>query len=692
MLLVLAEGEPEESFPKILLYDEIKVKDDDGKEVTVKVDREPLAADCRGDNDKERLKAMDNVVLKLCAAIFNLNYDDLKQRHRERQVRRRIIALSAALAIVTVFAITCLSFSLEISRQNKVISDKYAGSMAAVAEELLARGLRKDAVYAVRSVLPDKAEKGYNADAFLALSDALAPYEIEAGYYPEKSFPVPWDMTGISLSSDSSLALINASGYSVVTDIASGKRLRRINSEEAVLTNTGVAYLSDDLSIKELDIETGEETVLAMEEGKLCYSPSEDILLVFTAEGVAGFRGTEKVFEEDFFEWGIDDPDVWAENVFVTNDGKYAAFVVNGFDDAWVGLISVADGQLKMCVRTGLYDYPIVASDGKTVYLYYEETSLDAAGRDIGRVAAFDTSSGSLLSDEEIPGNGFYKMIISEKGLLLVSDRLAYMLDTDLSYLAAITGYMDSVCAFPYENGFGILDGLGRLFIGDAYSSYEASYLLYGHSEVPVLMGLYDKGSFYIRYKGNDRMVIYNPVEEQREAMEDIGDARAFDGNSGKEAELDGLEGIDEIGVDHAGASDDGKYIAVSSIDGILYIFDAAEGKKVREIYDSGVNIFHNTFPYLGEAGVYIIENGVFDEDFNMIAKLPWASVSGVGNDEKSVVLRSPTDPDSYYSVTILPYEEIIERADSILDGYSPDRRICEKYNISHEHWHSTVP
>ncbi|MBP5383858.1 MAG: TIR domain-containing protein, partial [Lachnospiraceae bacterium] len=154
VLLVLAEGEPDDSFPEILMHENVQMVDEHGKEVTVSVPREPLAADCRADNDKDRLKLLDNVVLKLCAAMFNLNYDDLRQRHRERQIRRRLIALTGTLAVVTVFALTCLFFALRIHSQNKVISDKYAGAMATASEDLLSQGLRKDALYAVRTVLP----------------------------------------------------------------------------------------------------------------------------------------------------------------------------------------------------------------------------------------------------------------------------------------------------------------------------------------------------------------------------------------------------------------------------------------------------------------------------------------------------------------------------------------------------------
>ena len=88
VLLVLAQDEPVNSFPEILTYVEEKVIDADGDEVVIKKEMEPLAADVRGENKKENLKAMDTAVLKLCAAMFGLNYDDLKQRHHREKIKR----------------------------------------------------------------------------------------------------------------------------------------------------------------------------------------------------------------------------------------------------------------------------------------------------------------------------------------------------------------------------------------------------------------------------------------------------------------------------------------------------------------------------------------------------------------------------------------------------------------------------
>ena len=48
ILPVLIEGEPEDSFPETFFYEDVEQKDPDGNTVTVRMEKEPLAADCRG--------------------------------------------------------------------------------------------------------------------------------------------------------------------------------------------------------------------------------------------------------------------------------------------------------------------------------------------------------------------------------------------------------------------------------------------------------------------------------------------------------------------------------------------------------------------------------------------------------------------------------------------------------------------
>ena len=686
VLLVLAEGEPEESFPDILMYEEVSAKDENGNDITVRVDREPLAADCRGENNRQRLKALDNVVLKLCAAIFNLNYDDLRQRHRERQIRKRIIAMSAALAIVSVFAVTCLAFIVKISRQNRIISDKYAGAMASVSEQLLTQGLRKDAIYAVRNVLPDDEKDGYNADAFNALVRATAPYETEKCYFPSGDFHVPQDVRLFSVSDDEKYALMNCDGYFCVTDIAEDTEVCRVETESsdcAVFSDGGVTYIDDDFRVMHLDI-AGNEGVLLDEGYDLYYASGTKVMLVFTGEGITGLKGDDEEFRFVFADCGIDDPDCEVNDVYITDDGKFAAFSVSGTDDMWCGLIDISAGSLKTCLRIEDGDFAVACTDGSKLYIYYEKNGDYTDVVTSGVIKTFDLS-GKETGVCDIPSSGFFKMCVCDKGILLVSDSIAYLLDEDLEIQSAITGYMDAVCVLSQEEGFVILDSLGRMRSDNVFSSVDKSYSLYGHNDDAMIShAAYINEKLFVEYNDSNRMVIYETADITAKAMSDIGDATPFDGNPDADIDISGLEGIDDISVYYRAISGDGKYVAVCSNDGILFIYDKSNGRRVKEIYNSDIVLMHSIFPYLKNAKVYIIENRVFDEKFNMISRLPDGSIAAIGKDQKSVVIQSPYSLDTFYDIELMSYDEMIHAADEILNGYVPGADICDKYNIDH--------
>ncbi|MCR4788130.1 MAG: TIR domain-containing protein [Lachnospiraceae bacterium] len=686
VLLVLANGEPEESFPEILTYEDVKVKDETGKEVTVRMEKEPLAADCRGENNKQRLKAMDNVILKLCAAMFGLNYDDLKQRHRERQIRRRLIAMGAALAIVSVFAVTCLGFIIKISRQNKIIQDKYAGSMASASQDLLSQGLQSDALYSVRNVLPDKEKSGYNPDAYYALTAALAPYEIENKYFPTGSFRVPQDYASICISEDGSYALANSYNFSALIDTEKDTEIYRVESPcsfLSILNDTGIVYIDDEYDVCYLDPSDEEETVLTEEGCDLFYVPGEKVTLAFTLEGIYGYRDLSEEFFIDLGGLGVETTDYSVENMYVTEDGKYVAFAINSFNGTCTGIIDIPGGKIKKYFTSQTADEPVVACNDNTLYICYQKEDR-YTGSLMTEVDAIDLKSGNAYT-ADIPGFGFFDMLLVDQGLMIISDRISYILDDEyLDTVATMTGYMEAVCAFPYEDGCVIVDRSGEMFTDNVYSSTDISFALYGHDSTPLLTNAtYVDGDLYIGYRDSGRIVIYSPGQDNIEGSDDMGDAEPFEDQADDDIDTDDLEGIDDISVESTAVSDDGKYTAVGSNDGVLHIFETGSGKKVKEIYNSGIYLMHSRFPYLKKAGVYVIENRVFDEDFNLISRLPNGRIVGIGKDQKSLVYTTSYSEDIYYEVPILSYDEMIEKADKLLGDHVPEISILEKYNIT---------
>ncbi|MCR5478018.1 MAG: TIR domain-containing protein [Lachnospiraceae bacterium] len=158
VLAMLIEGEPNESFPPALLVDE--------KGVPV----EPLAADVRGETPKERNKKLKTELLRLVAAILGCNYDDLRQRHRER-VLRKTIAISAGIGgSVALAGVAFGLYSSNVARQMKALADENARVAAENAQIALEKTQLAD------EILEEYRDKQKNQSRFLA-QNALALLE-----------------------------------------------------------------------------------------------------------------------------------------------------------------------------------------------------------------------------------------------------------------------------------------------------------------------------------------------------------------------------------------------------------------------------------------------------------------------------------------------------------------------------------
>ena len=110
ILVALAEGEPVESFPPLLLSR--VAKDEQGAMQTIP--QEPLAADFRSDGRRE----FSSESLRIAAALIGCGYDDLRQRTRIR--RMRIIAL-----VTTVVALVSMAFGALSWHQQTLIAQNF---------------------------------------------------------------------------------------------------------------------------------------------------------------------------------------------------------------------------------------------------------------------------------------------------------------------------------------------------------------------------------------------------------------------------------------------------------------------------------------------------------------------------------------------------------------------------------------
>lgn len=191
VLAVLIEGEPDESFPPQLLTDE------NGDPV------EPLAADVRGADRKERNAKFKTEILRLAAPVIGCTYDDLRQRDRERRVRRLVAIVSSIAAVVAIAGTAFGIYNANVAKKMTQLANEKAAladEKTKLAEEitvqytgkqenqsrffaeeslmLLREGNRQDAALVAMQGLPSEGnDRPYVADAEYALSRAVYAYD-----------------------------------------------------------------------------------------------------------------------------------------------------------------------------------------------------------------------------------------------------------------------------------------------------------------------------------------------------------------------------------------------------------------------------------------------------------------------------------------------------------------------------------
>ncbi|MBQ5692281.1 MAG: TIR domain-containing protein, partial [Alistipes sp.] len=259
ILAVLIEGEPADSFPEILRFEERVITDEYGYTRLEKFEVEPLAADVRGQNKSEILKKIKSELLRLVAPMLNCNYDDLKMRHKEAR-QKKILRVSFAISLVClIFTAISTTMALTIHKQANTIEEQYhtalkdqAISHASISQTLLKKEDRMAAIAVARMVLPDsldnQTEKAYTPAAEFALSDSLAIYNNGEKNFPVKSLEQNSPIRFMIVSPDeTTITTVNTNGIITIFDIATASVVDSFTTSDDGLANVynenEIAYL-----------------------------------------------------------------------------------------------------------------------------------------------------------------------------------------------------------------------------------------------------------------------------------------------------------------------------------------------------------------------------------------------------------------------------------------------------------------
>lgn len=255
VLVVLAEGEPHESFPAAL-----QSKTDKGYE--------PLAADFRAGKTGRELHREE---LRLAAALIGCGLDDLVNRRRIRALQ---IGAATACGIAIVggaFGAFSLWQQRQIEEANRALQANQSEYLASESLELLKSGYRMEAIQVAAAALPqtdNASDRPLVPAAQSALSDALGVYPTNAlNWRPAYSIDCLPNPAAFAASAKGSwVAACTSPQHVAVYNLETGSPLGfLVAPDETSFTDMllpagqDVACLTADSSIVAYDSKTGEQ-------------------------------------------------------------------------------------------------------------------------------------------------------------------------------------------------------------------------------------------------------------------------------------------------------------------------------------------------------------------------------------------------------------------------------------------------
>ena len=162
ILPVLIKGEPEDSFPEILM------------------ETEPMAADFRGNDLSFIKKRCRTELLRLVSPALHCSYDELKQRHKAYQFRKIAITASVITTVAVLFSAYSIYQNVQIKKNYEEKQIRQAKLLADKSSQLLKEGDKEASVLIAMEALPkgDKDDMPFVGEAQIALENALALYTL----------------------------------------------------------------------------------------------------------------------------------------------------------------------------------------------------------------------------------------------------------------------------------------------------------------------------------------------------------------------------------------------------------------------------------------------------------------------------------------------------------------------------------
>lgn len=375
VIVILVDGEPEESFPKMLTQKEVN-----GEIIEV----EPLAVDIRGKSERQIIKNLKREKIRFLASMLSVEYEDLRQRERDRAIKRAAAVLTTGfLALGTVIgAVTYQNIqiqraydALDESMQQTLRGESYY--LAEYADEAYQNGDKKTAALLALQALPTdlaNPERPFVASVMRYLTQALGIYNFSTGYQIHSLFDMEKETYDIrtSFSADNRLFLVEK--YSSIANNALARSLSVYSTEDGkelcsydvsvldsifynksarfshlMSDNRTLVYLAAD-GLTAVDVYTGKQKYTGSKASVMLVSEQENAMALLDYENsiLYSYDGNGQLL----FSCELEE-EMNCVTGAVSVDGELLALPVNTGEVYGILFISLKDGKSSFAAMTG---------------------------------------------------------------------------------------------------------------------------------------------------------------------------------------------------------------------------------------------------------------------------------------------------------------------------------------------------
>jgi len=714
VLAVLVEGEPAEAFPDELLYRTEKHIRSDGTTEEVQIPLEPLAADMRGKNKKEVLNAMKTEKLRLLAAMFQLNYDDLRQRHKERRMRRivagSLIGGAACLLFGAYSTATALRIqkqktqielqsqeiqaqsaelqlqAFEIQRQNNELSLRQACSLAELATRYLEEGDRTGAIKTATEALTESEGIAlpYTPEAQMILAESVRAYDTGNVFKAQYQYQTAGQVDGLLISNDKdTVCIYDDTGTITLFDLVNMEVIKVFSSSEygasgtygcTFLGNDRFGYLNKENQFCVYDLTT--EQVISSVNAEYILSVASDVESKYIA--LEKWNRSFEIYNGETLELLGTTPEVDSGVLtlgpYVFGEGILAcAYPVEEENNQEIYTIYFFDLNTMEVLSTYKADIgrlaDLAVKDG-IAYMAITEYGEHFSSGD-AFVIAMDIVSGKVIWKYEQPG--YYARMVrmpfneGATQMLFVTDSNVVMLDVqtgDMVSTESMTSEISSAYVYADENNFLLYSEEGEMFFlrGSDNSAYNMSHWLECKTQINEAV-LHSPYGITVWARNDNKVTIYTTavgadvVEVDEEHNLPAKTEEIIGTKAAETARSYGLDNPDF--VNYIFYSEDEKYCFVMYFNNEFVIYDVESGKvcnTIDEAYSTNWYVpadMEGQSYLLGYQGCYVL-----NADMKPVMFVPRATQ--IDTENRKIYMKWNSQ---YYEAPIYSVEELIEMA-----------------------------